>query len=120
MAQARSTACIRAGCAASLAMLGAGALNVAEAQVGDQGGRPGGYIDLTANDPNAIRGFKLNYGVTVDEILTDNARGTATGGTLLVNGVGTATTTGGTKQGDLVTRVTPNVTAYDITRRVEL
>jgi uncharacterized protein (PEP-CTERM system associated) len=90
-------------------MLGAGTLGAAGARAQD--------VDpLAANDPNVITGFQLKFGVTANEILTDNAAGTANGGAITTNANGTTTTSAQSKRGDLVTQVTPSISVFDVTR----
>jgi hypothetical protein len=72
-----------------------------------------------SDDPNAIRGLRLQTSLEVDEIITDNARGTASGGTLTTSAGGTALTSSRSKQADLITRVNPSFTVYDVTRRLQ-
>src|SRR6516225_1121338 len=71
------------------------------------------------NDPYAIRGFHLTYGAGLTETLTDNVRGTASGGNLLANGAGAISTGGNGREADLVTTIAPNVTLADVTRRAQ-
>ncbi len=69
-------------------MLGAGTLSSGGARAQD--------VDpLAGNDPNVITGLQLKFGIAANEILTDNAAGTANGGTITTNANGTATTTVG-------------------------
>src|ERR1700722_5828026 len=109
MGRARSTARIRAKWAASLVMLGAGALSAGEVRAQD--------VDpLAGNDPNVITGLQLKFGIGAQEILTDNAAGVANGGNLNSTATGTTTTTTAAKRGDLVTEFTPTISVFDVTR----
>ncbi len=81
------------------------------------GGAPPSF-DL--RNPNEIIGFQLQLSAQQEEILTDNARGTANGGTLSAGSNGIVTTSGtGKKVGDLISRTTPILTAFDRTPRLE-
>ena len=97
------------------ALLGFGALALSAGTAMAQDANFGG-LD---NDPNAIRGFHLTYGAGLTETLTDNVRGTASGGNLLANGAGAISTGGNGREADLVTTIAPNVTLADVTRRAQ-
>src|SRR5262249_46799770 len=59
------------------------------------------------------------YGAGLTETLTDNVRGTASGGNLTANGAGAIETGGSGREADLVTTIAPNVTLADVTRRAQ-
>jgi uncharacterized protein (PEP-CTERM system associated) len=107
----------RARWVTSLLVLGTATLGAggARAQQADTGPAPG----PAPTDPNVIRGLQVTTGVTLDEILTDNARGIANGGALTANAAGIVGATAAQKQGDLITRVTPNLSVFDMSRRVQ-
>ncbi|MBV9521209.1 MAG: TIGR03016 family PEP-CTERM system-associated outer membrane protein [Alphaproteobacteria bacterium] len=83
------------------------------------GGGPSPQFDL--KDPNAIRGLRLQFSAEQDEILTDNARGVANGGALnaTANGVIVPGAANGKRVGDLISRFTPSISAFDRTPRLE-
>jgi uncharacterized protein (PEP-CTERM system associated) len=70
-------------------------------------------------DPTEIRGLDIRAGVALDEIFTDNARGVASGGALIVQSNNTITTTPQAKTSDLVSRATPMLSIVDRTTRLQ-
>lgn len=76
--------------------------------------------EFAPSNPDEIKGFQLQTSLAVQEILTDNARGAASGGTLNSSSTGVVTVNPSQKKtADLITRITPSFTALDRTPRLQ-